>query len=88
MACLFCVLSFPFQLKTFYHKLLEEIAPLRDLWLARVCLSERTEPYDEVLVANYAKAKQQVWERMNLIIMIVCHQVNSDWWRRFQGFPR
>ncbi|XP_077775594.1 uncharacterized protein LOC114585855 [Podarcis muralis] len=58
--------QFKEELKILYHKLLDEAAMLRDLWLAKLCIPDRADPCDDVLMGNYVKAKQQVEEEILL----------------------
>ncbi|KAL8173605.1 UNVERIFIED_CONTAM: hypothetical protein K2H54_009676 [Gekko kuhli] len=52
--------QFKEELKILYHKLLDETASLRDLWVARMCIPDRADPGDKALMGNYAKAKEEV----------------------------
>nr|XP_034995790.1 uncharacterized protein LOC118097186 isoform X5 [Zootoca vivipara] len=58
--------QFKEELKILYHKLQDEAAMLRDLWLAKLCIPDRADPCDDVLMGNYVKAKQQVEEEILL----------------------
>ncbi|XP_042327722.1 uncharacterized protein LOC121932806 isoform X2 [Sceloporus undulatus] len=51
--------QFKEELKHLYHKLLEETASLRDLWIAKVGIPDGVESSSDELVRNYTKAKQQ-----------------------------
>ncbi|XP_039352856.1 uncharacterized protein LOC120375904 [Mauremys reevesii] len=56
--------QFKEELKILYHKLMTEIASLRELWIMRLCISEKAESYDSIMMGNYMKAKYQAEEEM------------------------
>ncbi|XP_050777458.1 uncharacterized protein LOC127033574 [Gopherus flavomarginatus] len=56
--------QFKEELKILYHKLMTEIASLRELWIMRLCISEKAESHDSIMMENYMKAKYQAEEEM------------------------
>ncbi|KAH0623315.1 hypothetical protein JD844_031523 [Phrynosoma platyrhinos] len=56
--------QFKEELKLLYHKLLEETASLRDLWIAKVGVPDGMELSSDESVRNYTKAKHQAEEEI------------------------
>ncbi|TFJ99178.1 NF-kappa-B inhibitor zeta [Platysternon megacephalum] len=56
--------QFKEELKILYHKLMTEIASLRELCIMRLCIPEKAESYDSIMMGNYMKAKYQAEEEM------------------------
>ncbi|XP_077162698.1 uncharacterized protein LOC143822002 [Paroedura picta] len=51
--------QFKEELKILYHKVLDETASLRELWVARMCIPDTADPGDKAVMGNYAKAKEE-----------------------------
>ncbi|XP_067422998.1 uncharacterized protein [Emydura macquarii macquarii] len=56
--------QFKEELKILYHKLMKETSALRELWIMRLCIPEKAESYDSIMMGNYVRAKHQAEEEM------------------------
>ncbi|XP_058050647.1 uncharacterized protein LOC131203934 [Ahaetulla prasina] len=56
--------QFKEELKSIYFKLLEELASLRDLWVAKMCIPDGGKPCSEALVGDYMKVKEEAEEEI------------------------
>ncbi|XP_070621681.1 uncharacterized protein [Erythrolamprus reginae] len=56
--------QFKEELKSIYFKLLEELASLRDLWVAKMCVPDGGKLCSEVLMGDYMKVKEEAEEEI------------------------
>ncbi|XP_060550987.1 uncharacterized protein LOC117670160 [Pantherophis guttatus] len=56
--------QFKEELKSIYFKLLEELASLRDLWVAKMCVPDGGKPCSEALREAYMKVKEEAEEEI------------------------
>ncbi|XP_019364073.1 PREDICTED: uncharacterized protein LOC109291478 [Gavialis gangeticus] len=56
--------QFKEELKTLYHKLMNEISSLKELWITRLGVPEEMEPSDSIKMGTYLRAKQQAEEEI------------------------